>query len=49
MDATQTKLVGVTIPQAQYDEILSRLKPLETVQDFIRTLIEKELLEGVTS
>jgi hypothetical protein len=49
MDALETKLVGVTIPQKQYDEILTRLKPLETVQDFIRTLIEKELLEGVTS
>jgi uncharacterized protein CbrC (UPF0167 family) len=40
-------LSGVTIPQAEYDEIVSRLKPLETVQDFIRKAITEKLTKEV--
>jgi len=39
----ETKLVGVTIPKTAYTLIVNKLKPLETVQDYIRTLIEKDL------
>ena len=43
MDATETKLVGVTIPLSQYNEIVALLKPLETVQDFFRDAIDEKL------
>ncbi len=45
MDATKTKLVGVTIPEEWYDQIVTRLEPLQNVQDYIRQLIEKDLAE----
>ena len=40
MSTQETKLVGVTIPLAQYNAIVAKLKPLETVQDFIREAID---------
>jgi hypothetical protein len=42
----ETKLVGVTLPLSTYIAIVKRLKPLESVQDYIRTLIEKDLREA---
>jgi hypothetical protein len=44
-DATQNKFVGVTMPQTWYDQIVERLKPMQTVQDVIRDLIDKYLQE----
>jgi len=47
-DATENKLVGVTLPTAWYDRIVTQLKPLENVQDFIRDAISEKLehMEG---
>jgi cAMP phosphodiesterase len=41
----ENKLVGVTMPLTTYTAVVTRLKPLQTVQDYIRTLIEKDLRE----
>ena len=39
----ETKLVGVTMPLSTYNEIVATLKPLETVQDFIRDAVKEKL------
>jgi hypothetical protein len=43
----ETKLVGVTIPLTTYNKIVEQLKPLESVQDFIREATEEKLLREV--
>jgi hypothetical protein len=42
-DATETKLVGVTIAICTYNAIVAKLKPLESAQDYIRDAINEKL------
>lgn len=39
----ETKLIGVTIQKSIYDKIVAQLKPLETVQDYIRKAVLEKL------
>lgn len=43
----ETKLVGVTISLSTYTAIVITLKPLESVQDFIRKAIDEKLIAEV--
>ena len=41
-----SKLVGLSLPIETYNAIIAQLKPLESVQDFIRALIDEKLKEA---
>jgi hypothetical protein len=43
MDALESHLIGVTIPEKQYLQIVDRIGKLESVQDFIREAITEKI------
>jgi hypothetical protein len=41
----ETKTISLILPISDYNGVVERLKPLESVQDYLRKLVKKELVE----
>jgi hypothetical protein len=41
----ETKTISLILPLTDYNGIVERLKPLESVQDYLRKIIKEKLAE----